>query len=837
MAEEERKEIQLVDPLYEPVIMYPIGRLPFCKSCLVEYRANYMNFKIKHNEEEISSDHYQKTFRDYVRKKVKGELETKLKEYPWVLEKIDFNRSLRRQLRMGLFGRLQDEMSNNLVDERMSIPKIADQIKPLGKEEIQKLLERESKDITRCINYKYEEDKVCENPLRLKGEDYTYSFNPDTALKELYDLYNELINTFEMQRLMHLQMTGFLSLKYPSSTHTRFAHVIGTWISGLIALQNVTVVTEKGEKRLIEFLVDEDMHREFMAALILHDIGHAPFSHVLEMNPHLRYNHEEITEEEIKGANSYLELEDLLVSSYVDLEFGYDEIYGIIPGILDKVHDTIRIKEKFVLVHDVIASMGLDEEVIIELFSDEYSKDPAVRALRGLVHGVIDIDRIDHIYRDLHYNGFKTMGIPLTSLFHGIKIHYGEMPYIKVSKEITPIIEILLEARELSNKAIFDNPVNNFYIGVLNAAISDGVIMMPLLKYYIPYLTDEALLHVLINRDLFHNLSPTKKIGIITGSSFGHQDYRYSSYLIRKWDIARGDGTEKKVKKEMPDKKLKHDILKCISELPKGKDVIWYVFLKDVRRDYGLEGKHYPTPEKLDIEKLNEDEGKFKWLIASILIAEGKETEDIKGVLEDTKNNESVENFKRNIKEQTEKENVEGLKVIFEESNDSKKLKDKINDLIGVDASTIFFKELSTKVYIDNENNPKNKLEEKLKKYIEGITWDGEEKRSWTFTLFEKEKESKIDKIEEKLKNEIIWIVEEERFVSPIFENNVEIKNELEKDKNITFIFFDNTEKDEKVKEQKKQNVKDRIKKIAHSQSGVKPHVFVIEKIVDKDRV
>lgn len=830
---EERKEIQLMDPLYEPVIMYPIGRLPFCKSCLVEYRANYMKFKIKHNEEEISSDHYQKTFRDYVRKKVKGELETKLKEYPLVLEKIDFNRSLRRQLRMGLFERLQDEMSNNLVDEKMSIPKIAEKIKPLGKEEIQKSLERESKEINRCINYKYEEDRVCENPLRLKGEGYKYSFNPDTALKELYDLYNELINTVEMQRLMHLQMTGFLSFKYPSSTHTRFAHVIGTWISGLVALQNVTVVTEVGEKRLIEFLADEDMHREFMAALILHDIGHAPFSHVLEMNPHLKYNHEERTEKLIKGGHSSnsLELEDLLVSSYVDLEYGFDEIYGIYPRILEDYCTKIRSKEKFVMVHDVVESMGLNEDIITELFSDEYSKDPAVRVLKGLVHGVIDIDRIDHIYRDLHYNSFKTMGIPLTSLLHGLTIHYGDalreekVPWITISEEITPIVETLLAARELSNKAIFDNPVNNFYIGVLNSAISDAVIMMPLLKYYISYLTDEALLHVLMNKDLFHNLSPTEKIGIVTGSSFGHQDYRYSIYRIR-------DESE-----EIPDKKFKKDVLECISEVAMEHDVMWYAFLKDVRRDYDCEAKQCLDPEELGIEKLNEDKGKYKWFLTSFLLPRVEETErekiieKIKEVLENAQDNVLVNHLTEKIKKKTGKNGVDGLKKLYEDAKDGKDLKEEIKDLIKEEATSIFLKGLSTKVYI-GEKNSKNKLEEKLKKYIEGITWDGNDKRSWTFTLFAKENDEN-DEVESEIKKGIIWIIKEKRLISPIFENNGEINKKLEvTNEDIAFIFFDNTEKDERGRMEELRNAK--IKNVA-SQLGL--HVFVIEKIVDKERV
>jgi len=622
---EERKEIQLVDPLYEPVIMYPLKDLPMNEECLSRYNEEYRSgFK----------DHYQKIIRniwksdllDLLDSSEKHEIENYISLPKGVrLENVNLSREIR--IARGKRGKEKEPKINYRREE----VKIGELIK-IGRKIGEKCIYPDN--CTRKLPSDY----------RKKGKPYDYQeFTPDIAFKELYDLYNELINTFEMQRLMHLQMTGFLSFKYPSSTHTRFAHAVGTWISGLIALQNVTVVTDRGEMRLIEFLANEDMHREFMAALILHDIGHAPFSHVLEMNPYLEYDHEKITEELIRGEEAYLILEDLLVSSYLDMEYRYDEEYGVVREILKVAKDIRGSKEKFVLVHDVIESMGLDEDIIVELFSDNRSEDPAVNALKGLIHGVIDIDRIDHIYRDLHYNSFKTMGIPLISLYRGIKIHYEEKePLIKISEEITPIIETLIAAREQSHKAIFDNPVNNFYIAVLNSAVSDAIIMFPLIKYYIPFLTDEALLHILINRDLFHNLSPTEKVGIITGSSFGHLDYEFFTYTIRK-----NDGELPKL-----DKKLVFEIISEKTEEIGGGEVFWYAFLKDVKSAY--------------------------------------------------------------------------------KSNNS------------------------TKVYIGEKNGEKA-LEEKLEKYIDGVTWDGQIYRSWTFTLFTKlgKQENDVEKIKEGIEKEL----------------------------------------------------------------------------------
>lgn len=591
---EKRKEIQLVDPLYEPIIMYPPESGKTQIICEEESCKSH-----SHNQKW----HIQKLVRDDVegwRGNIKATLKLEQIEMRVKEEFKPLMTSPERSIR--ILYKPSEELEELIEGDANDVSEL---LKTIGiKKEMFDKNERKKRKIENCVH--------CGKPLNGSG----YVLNSSTALKELYDLYNELVNTFEMQRLMHLQMTGFLSLKYASSTHTRFAHVVGTWISGLIALQNVTVVTgEREEKRLIEFLADEDMHREFMAALILHDIGHAPFSHVLEMNPHLKYDHEEVTKELIEGGDSYLKLEDLLVSSYVDLEYGFGEEYGIYPGILENYcgEDKIRNKKKFVLVYDVIESMDLDEKIIVELCTNEDSKDPAVNALRGLVHGVVDIDRIDHIYRDLHYNSFKTMGIPLTSFFHGMRVHYGdalekeEEPYITISEEITPIVETLLGAREQSNKAIFNNPVNNFYIGALNAAISYGVMMIPLLKYYIPYLTDDALLHILTNKNLFHNLSPTENVGIITGSSFGHCAYKYSTYKIR---MISGE--------KIQGKKLKDDILNVVSEVAEEEGMLWYAFLKDVRRSYNIGTNSTPIYIGEGEEEKNKFEKRFEPYIDGI---------------------------------------------------------------------------------------------------------------------------------------------------------------------------------------------------------------------------
>jgi len=92
---EERKEIQLVDPLYEPTIMYPMKTkdLPYCKDC----RYGQITTPI------IFAD-FQRYYREVVRKEVRDKLLCDGWKNTEDMQKIDFNRSIERQLRTKTFS-------------------------------------------------------------------------------------------------------------------------------------------------------------------------------------------------------------------------------------------------------------------------------------------------------------------------------------------------------------------------------------------------------------------------------------------------------------------------------------------------------------------------------------------------------------------------------------------------------------------------------------------------------------------------------------------------------------------------------------------------------------
>lgn len=96
--------------------------------------------------------------------------------------------------------------------------------------------------------------------------------------KERDALVLELIDTPQFQRLRNIRQLGVTSLVYPGATHTRFSHALGTAFLMKRVLEHFN---ELNPPPALQRLLDE--HRELLlAAALLHDLGHLPFSHLLE---------------------------------------------------------------------------------------------------------------------------------------------------------------------------------------------------------------------------------------------------------------------------------------------------------------------------------------------------------------------------------------------------------------------------------------------------------------------------------------------------------------------------------------------------------------------------
>ncbi|HIP91491.1 MAG TPA: HD domain-containing protein [Methanothermococcus okinawensis] len=203
-----------------------------------------------------------------------------------------------------------------------------------------------------------------------------------------------LIDTLEFQRLRNIKQTGLTCMVYPSATHTRFEHSLGAMhIAGEVA---------KGLEG-----VDCNLIR---ISALLHDIGHPPFSHSLEIRG---YNHEYYTRKIVKN---------------LDIE-------------------------------------NYSPKEVIEVLQ---CKGPE----GSLIGGDIDIDRIDYLLRDSYHTGVAYGSIDYNRLIRCIVLFEDSKPKLGILEKGVVAAESLLIARYQMYSSVYMHPTSRISETMLkNAAI------------------------------------------------------------------------------------------------------------------------------------------------------------------------------------------------------------------------------------------------------------------------------------------------------------------------------------------------------------------------------
>ncbi len=101
------------------------------------------------------------------------------------------------------------------------------------------------------------------------------------------ELIFDLIEHPYFQRLRRIKQLGLTHLVYPGALHTRFQHSIGAMH---LMQEALTTLKSKGHK------ITTDEVEAALIAILLHDIGHGPFSHALENSIIQSINHEYLSE-------------------------------------------------------------------------------------------------------------------------------------------------------------------------------------------------------------------------------------------------------------------------------------------------------------------------------------------------------------------------------------------------------------------------------------------------------------------------------------------------------------------------------------------------------------
>ena len=105
-------------------------------------------------------------------------------------------------------------------------------------------------------------------------------------IKIPYEIIFDIMEHRCFQRLRRISQTGLLSLIFPGATHTRFHHAIGAMHLMFNALE---ILKQKGVK------ISTGEEKGAMLAVLLHDVGHGPFSHALENILMDNWHHEKLS--------------------------------------------------------------------------------------------------------------------------------------------------------------------------------------------------------------------------------------------------------------------------------------------------------------------------------------------------------------------------------------------------------------------------------------------------------------------------------------------------------------------------------------------------------------
>jgi len=172
----------------------------------------------------------------------------------------------------------------------------------------------------------------------------------------------DLIQTPEFQRLRRICQIGVGRLVFPGAEHTRFGHALGA-----MALMNdvLTSVEDKGTP------ISRDEYTAALAAALLHDIGHGPYSHTLEHDLISNFNHEDMSRVLLLHLNERFD------------------------GALD---------------------------LAIQMFDGTYERS----FFHQLVSSQLDMDRLDYLRRDSFYTGVVEGAVGVERIIKTMRIHPNE---------------------------------------------------------------------------------------------------------------------------------------------------------------------------------------------------------------------------------------------------------------------------------------------------------------------------------------------------------------------------------------------------------------------------
>ena len=269
---------------------------------------------------------------------------------------------------------------------------------------------------------------------------------------ELTDLMKQIIETDEFLRLNNILQMSFAYLDYPGARHTRFEHSIG-------AVKSFEMIFRKIFDRLIDRFglqnLANDLWHFLRLAMLLHDFGHPPLSHIVEKAFYYAgyaLDHEELTREKIRESfRRWISEQEAFRSTF--------------ENNFSQLMNTSRANSEQLI------------EILADIATGKYSCTGNLQVGRILsiasrfISGPIDADKLDYISRDCYYAGLS-VGIELR-LLDSIEYDDTDDNIVLNEEQGITLYASLLDGRLKLQKLVHDGLKNRLASFALMEIIAD----------------------------------------------------------------------------------------------------------------------------------------------------------------------------------------------------------------------------------------------------------------------------------------------------------------------------------------------------------------------------
>jgi HD superfamily phosphohydrolase len=216
-----------------------------------------------------------------------------------------------------------------------------------------------------------------------------------------------LTKSVPFMRLNRIMQLGPVYLVYPGATHTRASHSLGVYHIGRRLLQNLA------ERGASEWLTPQGV-KSFLAACLLHDLGHFPYTHSLKelsLSSHEELTGAIILKEPMKSLVHAAGADPFLTAAIVDKE-------GKIPGSGDQA--------------------GFDIELLF---------------YRKLLSGALDPDKLDYLNRDARYCGVPYGAQDVDFILS--RLYPNKERGVDIDSRLIPNVESVLFSKYLMYRTVY----------------------------------------------------------------------------------------------------------------------------------------------------------------------------------------------------------------------------------------------------------------------------------------------------------------------------------------------------------------------------------------------